>query len=1001
MTLKLRQIPFKYLIPVFYTIAIVLMIFFQWTTQKNVRQGSGSPLYRNIMEKTAFIKRGFNSADILMSPQGDEWIRFKAPPLTVSNSGLPDLPQHSFLSPFGKPAEEYTIIVQVELDEKAIAYMENDSSVIPGIYFGLIGENWEIFFNGSLVRSEMHLDNNGQIKKRRTWRDVFFPLDKDLFVLGTNILALRIVGDPAYSVTGLYYTEPYYIDDYRIILKQHRNYLRYFFCGVLAYTGIYYLLIFLSVRKREELFNLYYSIFSLMLCINYIVTEGAINSIIPNSDIVTRLEYFSIFIAMSMLAIFIEQMVRHRISRLSRGFFIFSLFIGITQVVFCLQYGEEVMHLFLIAVLFYFSAVFISVVHSYLSERHRIKKYNGVTDKTTDTFISLMMGSLVVFACGIYDVLDVLFFRSSFRLFLYSTIVFHIGMALTLSSRFSRLYKRLEQLNVVLEKTVQDRTLELEEQTKIAIKASQAKSQFLATMSHEIRTPLNAVIGLSEIELQGELPDKTKNNINQIYQSGTLLLGIINDILDISKIEAGGFVLIPVEYETASLINDTVNLNRVRIGSKPITFILEIKGDFPKKLFGDELRVKQILNNILSNAIKYTNEGSVTLSVEWGNAPKKQIWVRFTVRDTGIGIRKNDINKIFTDFSQIDTKANRKIEGTGLGLAITEKLLEMMNGKIKVESDYGRGSCFTIELIQDFVDNKSIGEETADKLRTFMYVSDSKGKDIDHSWMPYGKVLVVDDMPTNLHVAKGLLEPYGLQVDTAASGLSAIDMILSGKIYDLIFMDHMMPGMDGIETTKAIRKYNPDLNIVALTANAVVGNKEMFLSNGFNDFISKPIDLVQLDDVLNRFIRNKQNNETLRRAEDEMTLKMSGNRRVSTNEMLYNIPGIDAAKGIASTGGTIDGYRAVLSVFCNDARDRLYSFENEVEASVFTTHVHSLKSALAAIGASQLSAKAAALEAAGHSRNWLFINGNLSGFTKDLSEMVGNIMAVLDTSGDD
>jgi signal transduction histidine kinase len=622
------------------------------------------------------------------------------------NSGLPGLPRRTYLSPFGKKAEEFTIILPVDMD---MEITEN-----PGIFLGYIGENWEIYFNGQLVITEMHLDENGKIKARRNWRDVYFPLEKNLFIKGINILAIRIAGDPAYGVTGLYYTAPYYMDEYRNIAKQHRDIILLLLCGIFGYTGFYYLMLFFFVRKKEEIFNLYYGIFSILLCIYAITGSGVINNVIPNSDIQIRLEYVSLFLSIPILCIFVEQMGWRKITRVSFIFLLFSLVLAITQIFFCNQYGDEVLMIWGIAVLVYFSYVFIyDIIYFYFFAQRK----RHIERKETDTFISILIGSVIVYACGIWDTLDVVFFYSSLRLFLYSTFVFHIVMAFTLSNRFSGMYNRLEKSNIILETAVQQRTEELKKQTEIALEASQAKSRFLATMSHEIRTPLNAVIGLAQIELHDELPEKTRSNIKEIHKSGSILLGIINDILDISKIEAGGFTLNPVEYESYHLINDIINLNKVRIGTAPIKLIPEIKDDFPARLYGDELRVKQILNNILSNAIKYTKEGSVTLSVEYSQAAGDYALIRFIVRDTGMGIRSEDIGKLFTDYTQLDTKANRKIEGTGLGLAITKKLVDMMGGNIKVESEYGKGSCFTIEIIQERRSAQVIGKEASESLR--------------------------------------------------------------------------------------------------------------------------------------------------------------------------------------------------------------------------------------------------------------------------------------------
>jgi signal transduction histidine kinase/DNA-binding response OmpR family regulator len=411
-------------------------------------------------------------------------------------------------------------------------------------------------------------------------------------------------------------------------------------------------------------------------------------------------------------------------------------------------------------------------------------------------------------------------------------------------------------------------------QAEIAREANAVKSWFLSQMSHEIRTPLNAVIGLSEIELRGSLTDSSRDNISHIHKSGAFLLGMINDILDISRIEAGHFELVPAVYETAPLLSDTVNINKVRIGDKPVTLKLEINGDFPAKLRGDELRVRQILNNLLSNAIKYTLEGTVTLSVLGETIPCDDIanvLVRFTVSDTGTGIRAEDMGKLFTSYTQFDTGTNQKIEGTRLGLTITKRLVEMMGGSISVESEYGKGSVFTARIIQgvetsgvEAVRNQTtnlppgIGEETANFLRNFRYVPERKEKKLTRLWLPNCKVLVVDDMPINIHVARGLLALYRLQTDTAASGYEAIKKAQS-KQYDLIFMDHMMPGIDGIETADAIRKIDgyAQSPIIMMTANAMRGMKELYLEKGFQGYLSKPISLNTLDEVIREQLEGK------------------------------------------------------------------------------------------------------------------------------------------------
>ncbi|MDR1251691.1 MAG: response regulator, partial [Treponema sp.] len=349
----------------------------------------------------------------------------------------------------------------------------------------------------------------------------------------------------------------------------------------------------------------------------------------------------------------------------------------------------------------------------------------------------------------------------------------------------------------------------------VAESASEAKSNFLANMSHEMRTPLNAVIGFAELELgkeqEGEegtvYPAETRENLEKIYGSGVTLLGLINDILDISKIESGKFELVPVNYDTPSLINDTVVLNIVRIGSKPITFKLDIDENLPARLFGDELRIKQILNNLLSNAFKYTKEGSVVLRIRC-EQDGGGVWMNCAVSDTGMGIKEEDLDRLFGDYSQIDVKSNRHIEGTGLGLAITKRMVEMMKGSVSVTSEYGKGSVFSIRILQGFVSDTVIGKELAENLREFRYIMarQDRNKQLIRTRIPYARVLVVDDVATNLDLARGIMKPYGMTVDCVGSGRAAIDLIRKSEPrYNAVFMDHMMPGMDGIEAVRIIR----------------------------------------------------------------------------------------------------------------------------------------------------------------------------------------------------
>ena len=509
----------------------------------------------------------------------------------------------------------------------------------------------------------------------------------------------------------------------------------------------------------------------------------------------------------------------------------------------------------------------------------------------------------------------------------------------------------------------------LEERAKalVAEENSQAKSKFLANMSHEIRTPMNAILGVTEIQLQkSNLDNDMKEALEKIYISGDMLLGIINDILDLSKIEAGKMELLPDRYEIASLISDTAQLNIMRIGSKEIEFEIFADEDMPEYMFGDELRIKQILNNILSNAFKYTDKGIVKMSVhaETDIENPERVVLVVAISDTGQGMSKEQVDKLFEEYSQFNLMANRSTEGTGLGMTIANNLIRMMDGKIFVESEPGVGSTFTVHLPQGKSGEKPLRKETADNLRKFRASNRTQMKrvQITREPMPYGKVLVVDDVETNIYVAKGLLAPYELQIDSADSGFAAIDKIKKGKVYDIVFMDHMMPQMDGIETTKRLREMGYTEPIVALTANALAGQSNVFLGNGFDDFISKPIDLRQINLVLNKLVRDKQPPDVIEEARRRVAEKAENAATAdikSQTEADYD----DFSDYLKSSGI----YERVYKDFARSQKNIMPEIMSAFEANDFkTAHrlAHTLKGLAGLIGETKLVLISGKVEAA-------------------------------------
>ncbi len=391
-----------------------------------------------------------------------------------------------------------------------------------------------------------------------------------------------------------------------------------------------------------------------------------------------------------------------------------------------------------------------------------------------------------------------------------------------------------------------DMITEVKEHEDAIQRAADMKSDFLANMSHEIRTPMNAVVGMSELMLREDIPDKVREYAMQIKSSGNALLTVINDILDFSKIESGNLEIIPEEYEPAVLIEEVLNIGRLNAGKKSIEIRSEIDPDLPRVLRGDSIRIRQILINIFNNAIKFTKEGYVELAVGYKASSAREGMLTIKVTDTGIGIKEKDLTKIFESFSQVISTRNREVEGTGLGLAITKQLTDRMNGTIDVQSEYGKGSCFTVTIPQE-VPAGDLKIADADKSSAAVD-GELVIKDAD--------ILVVDDNSVNLIIMKGLLEPYGIKPVTVLSGAEAVEEAGKHK-FDLVFMDHMMPIMDGVEATKIIREKYPEYNdvpIIAFTANAVGEAKEMLMDSGMNDFVSKPVEPEKIRELLIKWL---------------------------------------------------------------------------------------------------------------------------------------------------
>lgn len=603
-------------------------------------------------------------------------------------------------------------------------------------------------------------------------------------------------------------------------------------------------------------------------------------------------------------------------------------------------------------------------------------------------------------------------------------------------------------------------------------KAANLKSDFLANMSHEIRTPMNAVIGLAEMALREDLPQNAREYITQIKSSGKTLLTIINDILDFSKVESGKMDIVNTEYEPLSVIHDISSIIGTRMDKEDVELIIDINPNIPSKLLGDSVRLKQIITNLSNNAVKFTKSGQVKLVFDYRKLNPETVELLFSVIDTGIGIKKNDLNKLFDAFQQLDSKRNRNVEGTGLGLTITKKLLELMDGDIRVESTYGLGSNFSFNLPQKIIstdtsikvnkiditkfygciDNKYVAkqldidmkrlgfayknmtsiseiiesinddkcyifiEEThfnsllqeyvqqhinitavvlvrfnsttsynipnvivAKKPLSLLYLAaifneeisifdsqESSDEYFDYT-APDAKILIVDDNSVNLTVCEGLLEPLSMQIDTAVNGQDAIEKISSTQ-YDLILMDHMMPEIDGVETTHIIRRFHKEYDnipIIALTANAVSGIKEMFIEEGMNDFIAKPIEVRTLVSKIKQWLPKQKlknvNAKTIQAAKENR-------EKQSESQSPPNIPELDTVAALKLLGNAKLFWNVLKDYYRSIPKKHalIKQYFEEKDWHNYTVEVHALKSASKQIGALKLSDDALELESAGN-----------------------------------
>ena len=525
--------------------------------------------------------------------------------------------------------------------------------------------------------------------------------------------------------------------------------------------------------------------------------------------------------------------------------------------------------------------------------------------------------------------------------------------------------------------------------------ASEAKSEFLSNMSHEIRTPINAILGMNEMVLRVSEDKEVTEYSENIRNAGNTLLGIVNDILDFSKIEAGKMEIIPVEYEVSSMLNDLVTMIDFRAKNKGLKLITAFDGNMPKRLFGDVTRIKQVIMNLLTNAVKYTEKGSVTFEVGFERVPddNESVFLKVFVRDTGIGIRKEDMDKLCAKFERIDEDRNRNIEGTGLGMSISMNLVRMMGSTLEMKSAYGKGSSFGFRLKQEVI----LWDPIGDYEETVKENGEPHRKYREKFTAPQARILVVDDNPMNLKVFASLIKKTQVKTDTCESGDEAIRMSSAMK-YDMIFLDHMMPHKDGIETLQEIRRNpnNPN-NVtptICLTANAISGAKEMYIEAGFNDYLSKPIEPDRLEDMMLEYL--PEDIVIPVTADKDVPEEEAGAEPIPDDLAALCEKGIDVSAGIRYSGDE-QSYREMLRVYKDSVSDRskeITDYYNSKDYKNYTIKVHGLKSSSKIIGAVGFGEMAQKMEDAGKSGDEEYIASNHEELIREyerLGELIGTL----------
>ena len=834
-------------------IAIAALFFFSLGSIGSVKKYI---IYTDLTAFPAYIKNGYEPAYANLDPELTNW-DIELPANHNSDIRMNRLPAgpysrtpSEFLSVKERKIEDFTILIPFELSHDKIDSLYGDNPIAPGMYLAGIGENWEIYINGNLIAKQIHLNQENQITSFRSQRGLSIPFDKRLLKSGVNYLVIHIIGARSSAYTGLFYTGPYYIGNYTQISNEGTDFLTVALCTVFIILGFYHVLLYF-LRKTDR-YNLLFGMFSSLLAAYYFARSPVIYHTLEDTAITLRIEYAALYLLLFAFAVFLENLNFGKIKRITIAYGTTCAVLIVLQWLFPIWFARD-----LLTVWGIYGGVYILYIVGYdliyifvknIQAQRKDDGTDGEPSRLWKSFLSglqqtehgsILIPMVIVFGAAVFDILDMAFLHTGALLTRYGFLILMLSMAFMLARKYTNRFEETAQMNATLEVMVKQRTQQLEEQVFIAEAASKAKSTFLSNMSHEIRTPMNAIIGMTAIGKIAQAVSKKNDALNKIEGASKQLLGIINDILDISKIEADKFELSPVSFEFEKMLQKVADIINPRVDERRQKFFVSIGKNIPAVLVGDDQRLSQVITNLLSNAVKFTpEEGSITLdsqliSEEDGGMCRLQI----TVADNGIGITDEQKSRLFHAFEQADASTTRNYGGTGLGLAISRRIVELMDGEIWVESEPGKGSKFILTVL--------LKRGDGEKKRLL-------GESVD--WRNI-RIFAVDDEPEIREFFITLSDSLGIDCTVAASGEEAAELIENDDYYNIFFLDWKLPGMSGVALARKIHGKELQNSIVVILSSADWNDiEDEARAAGVDKFLPKPLFPSAIIDLINESI---------------------------------------------------------------------------------------------------------------------------------------------------